>query len=295
MLSPITLMVLCKRMPRTHRLVASILAVLGVAARGSWVSADVVSCSLNPTTVYGSDSSAGTVVLDVLVFGRLRTINLSSSNPAVASVPASVSVFRDQTLAHFTVTTYPVAVQTNATITATEGGVSKQAVITVRPPALTSVTFSPNSVRGSDNSIATIVINGPAPGNWICAIEGPYPPIYFQSGSIVSFLAGMTSTTKTVNTIALTNEVNALLTVRPPSGQSPSRTVWVPAFAAQRGRWTGRREHRGASAGSGASQMAVLAKRVRKDIEVSVARPCVGSPRSPRRLTPTTKVRRLEY
>lgn len=189
--------------------------------------ADVLSLTFNPTSVYGTDSSTGTVTLDTGRPGAIRTVTLSSSNPAVASVPASVTTTRlSQTVVHFTVTTYPVAVQTNVVITATEGGVSKQAVITVRPPILTSVLFSPNPVRGLDDSIAAITINRPAPADWLCSIQGPYPPIYFVTEpipiSIVSFTPGATSTTKTVNTVAVADPVTVQITVRPPTGQSPT-------------------------------------------------------------------------
>jgi len=184
---------------------------------------DVTSLTVNPTSVFGTDTSHGTVNLDSIGVPRARTVDLSSSTPSIASVPTSVTTnFHSPNTAGFDITTYPVAVSTNVTITATEGGVSKQAVITVRPPTLTSLTFIPDSARGSDTSTATITINRPAASSWLCSIEGPFPPIYFASGSIVSFAQGATSTTKTINTQAVANPINTLITIRPPTGQSPT-------------------------------------------------------------------------
>ena len=204
-------------------LVLSVLSSWAMHHAASPARADVLSISLDPTSVFGTDSSTGTVTLDS-GFGRPRTVELTSTNPAVASVPSSVTTDRfGQTVVQFTVTTYPVAVATGVIIWANEGGgVPKSAVVTVRPPSLTSVTFNPNPVRGSENSVATITINRPASGSWFCSIQGPFPPIYFSSGSIVSFTAGSTSAFKTVNTVAVLNDVDAMLTVHPPTGQNPS-------------------------------------------------------------------------
>ncbi|MBI5866486.1 MAG: hypothetical protein HZB38_18610 [Planctomycetes bacterium] len=184
--------------------------------------ADVIDLVISPASVYGTDSATGTVTLDSDPFSRYRTVTLMSSRPTVASVPASVTVPRFRDSANFTITTFPINAPTTVTITATEGGVSLQAVITVRPPVLSGLVLNPNPLAGGYSAVATITINRPAPANWLCSIEGPYPPIYFQTGSIVSFSPGAVSTTKTVNTASVASPVNALITVRPPSGQSPS-------------------------------------------------------------------------
>lgn len=188
------------------------------------VHAALTNLTLSPSTVFGTDSSTGTVTTTPPVSPLFfRIVALTSSNPAVASVPANVLIGgQGDTMANFAITTFPVNTQTNVTITATEGGVSIMRTLTVRPPQLTSITFNPDPLRGSDNSTATITINRPAPANWLCFIQGPFPPIFFHSGSIVSFTPGAMSTTKTINSLAVSQEVNALITVSPPAGQSPS-------------------------------------------------------------------------
>lgn len=196
------------------------LAMVIVSAAGAL--ADVESLTINPNSVIGTDPATGTVQLDFEPFPRLRTVTLMSSNPSLASVPASVQVGFGHSSANFPVATSTIATPTNVTITATHSGVSRQAVITVRPPELVSVTFNPNPVVGGTTSVATITINRPAPTNWLCSIQGPYPPIYFMTGSIVSFTPGATTTTKQVNTTSVVSPVNALITVRPPSGQLPN-------------------------------------------------------------------------
>src|SRR5262249_17839717 len=144
-------------------------------APSAWAS--VVSLTLNPTSVFGTDSSTGTVTLNVVFPPQSRTVTLMSSNPNVASVPASVTVGIGQVTRTFTVTTFPGPTSTDGPITAQQGGTSRQALIPVRPPSLSSVTFSPNPVVGGQNTIATITTNRPVPSNWFCSIEGPFPPI----------------------------------------------------------------------------------------------------------------------
>jgi hypothetical protein len=205
-------------------LVLAILAALSVGLCAPSALADVVGLAFNPNPVIGTDSSTGTVQLNAGGFGRPRTVTLTSSNPNVAAVPPSVMTdFRNNDVAHFTITTHAVPALAVVFITASEGDHALQANLNVLPPSLTSITFNPTSVRGGDNSVATITINRPAPAvNWFCSIEGPFPPIYFGTGSIVSFTAGATSTTKTINTTVYPAEVNTLITVRPPTGQSPN-------------------------------------------------------------------------
>ncbi len=214
---------MCKTMPtRTKRLILALFCyslLIAVPTR-----ADVTNLTLSPSNVFGTDTSTGTVTTtppSPPLF--IRSVALTSSNPAVASVPESVFILGiGDTTANFTITTSPVNVQTNVAITASEGGVSFQRTLTVRPPQLTSITFSPDPLRGSDSSTATITINRPAPANWLCSIQAPYPPIYFMTGSIVTFAPGATSTTKTVNSVSVPQAVDALITVNPPTGQSPS-------------------------------------------------------------------------
>ena len=80
-----------------------------------------VSTAYNKVTLTGPAGPSGVVV------------SLSSSNPAVASVPASVTVAAGaSTSPYFTITTSQVATATQVTITAAYGN-SKSAVLKVNP------------------------------------------------------------------------------------------------------------------------------------------------------------------
>ncbi|HEY3161196.1 MAG TPA: hypothetical protein VGJ78_19660 [Vicinamibacterales bacterium] len=92
--------------------------------------------SLSPTTVTGGTSSQGTVTLSGPAPSGGSVVTLSSSNTAVATVPASVTVAAGSTSQTFTVTTATVSAATSATITGTLG-VSRSATLTVNPAATT--------------------------------------------------------------------------------------------------------------------------------------------------------------
>jgi hypothetical protein len=90
----------------------------------------LASLSLNPTSVKGGDSSQGTVTLTASRSVD-TAVSLSSSNTSGATVPASVTVKAGSKSATFSVRTDRVSTSTDVTITATQGGVAKTAVLRV--------------------------------------------------------------------------------------------------------------------------------------------------------------------
>jgi plastocyanin len=93
----------------------------------------VSSLTLNPTTVTGGvQNSTGTVTLNGPAPAGGAQVALSSSNPSVASVPASVTVPAGATTVTFTVVTSVVVLSQDVTITASYNGSSRSATLTVR-------------------------------------------------------------------------------------------------------------------------------------------------------------------
>ena len=98
-----------------------------------------LSLTLNPSTVIGGSPVGGTVTLSAPAPAGGATVALSSSNPAVASVPANVVVSSGATRASFTVNTAPVNFNTGVTIAATYNGTVQNAVLTVDPATMSQV------------------------------------------------------------------------------------------------------------------------------------------------------------
>jgi hypothetical protein len=89
--------------------------------------------SLDPATVIGGASSTGTVTLNGKAPAGGAVVTLGSSN-SVATVAASVQVTAGTSSATFPITTQTVAATLQITITATFGGNSRQATLTVEIP-----------------------------------------------------------------------------------------------------------------------------------------------------------------
>ncbi len=127
-----------------------------------------VSVSFAPAQTSGTDGSQGTVTLANPGLPTGDTVTLQSSDPTIASVPASTTVGQGTTHGGFTVTTSPVTTTTNVTISATENGVTASGVLTLTPPpppvpALQSIAVSPGSVAGGGSATATATLNVAAP------------------------------------------------------------------------------------------------------------------------------------
>ena len=116
----------------------------------------LTSVTLSPKSLTGGDTSKCAVTLTAEP-SKSVTVALSSSNPQI-SVPSSVAVGTSETTHSFIITApNSVSSKITATITATYNGVSKTAILTVAPETVGSVTLSPTSLEGGQNSSSNTV------------------------------------------------------------------------------------------------------------------------------------------
>lgn len=85
------------------------------------------------TSAFGGNPAPATVLLNGPAPSGGAVVALSSSDPATAAVPASVTIPAGATSASFTATTQPVSTAKNVTLTATWQGASVQAALNVVP------------------------------------------------------------------------------------------------------------------------------------------------------------------
>jgi hypothetical protein len=111
--------------------------------------------SLSPTTVTGGNSSQGTVTLSGPAPSGGSVVTLSSSNTAVATVPANVTVAAGTSSRTFTVTTTTVSSQALATITGSLG-VSRNSTLTINPSTPTPA--APALVAPADGATVTLPV-----------------------------------------------------------------------------------------------------------------------------------------
>jgi hypothetical protein len=140
-------------------------AVLDFELSSAPASLSLSSLSLNPTSVTGANSSAGIVTLSGPAPAGGWQVALSSSSSA-ASVPASVTVAAGAPSATFPVSTGAVDASTPVIISASYGGVTLTATLTVNPaPVAPSITAQPVSqtVTAGQTATFSVIASGTAP------------------------------------------------------------------------------------------------------------------------------------
>jgi hypothetical protein len=154
-----------------------------------------------PPSVTGGTTSTGTVTLSSPAPSGGVMVALSSSNTAVVAGPASVTVPAGATTVGFVVTTNAVTTTTTVTISATSGGVTQSAALTVTPvTALVSISLNPTSVRGGSPSTATISLSGAAPSGGVTVTLSSSHQNIVAVPSSITVPAGATSAQFTVST-----------------------------------------------------------------------------------------------
>jgi photosystem II stability/assembly factor-like uncharacterized protein len=115
------------------------------------------------SSVHSGVNPVGTVTLSSAAPTGGATVTLSSSNPAVAAVPGSVTVSANQSTVAFTVTTMQVTAPEAVTITAVLGTSTIEAVLTVTPAALADLVLRPSTVTAGQSAVGQVELSGTAP------------------------------------------------------------------------------------------------------------------------------------
>jgi hypothetical protein len=166
--------------------------------------------TLSPKSVVGGlSTAANTVTLTSAAPASGATITLSSSNSAVAAVPASVMLAAGVTVsAPFTITTTAVSAAEQVTIKASDGTDTKAATLTVRPASLSAVKLSPKSVVGGKSTTGnTVTLNGPAPAaGAVVDLTSSAPGIAAPPVSVTVPAGATTSPAFTIATTAVASQ-----------------------------------------------------------------------------------------
>ena len=123
-----------------------------------------LSVVLAPVAVTGATTTTGNqVTLPAPAPAGGTTVTLTSANPALASVPANVTVPAGATSATFTITTQPVASDTNVDITASTSGNTGSATLVLKTLSVSALTLSASTVQaGTPVNGNGVDLNGPA-------------------------------------------------------------------------------------------------------------------------------------
>jgi dipeptidyl aminopeptidase/acylaminoacyl peptidase len=208
----------------------TISATLGTVTKSvtlNITSLSLVSLSLNPSTVTGGTPSTGTVTLTGPAPTGGIVVALNSALFA-AQVPASVKVSAGHTSATFTITTTAVASQTTSAISATVGASSQSAILTITPPQLQSLNFSPTTVIGTNSSVGVLTISSVAPMGGLFITLTSDSSVASPSVSTLKVPGGQTSASFTVATTAVARQTTAHITASGLSGQLTTALIVNP-------------------------------------------------------------------
>lgn len=168
--------------------------------------------SASPSTVSGGKPiTFALATLDGPAGPAGVVVNLSSSSPA-AVTPATVTVQPGATNSgYFSIATTAVAVATQVTITASAGGVTKTATVTVKPTDLYSLTVYPSTIKGGANLNLIAYLDGPAqPGGAQVSITSSDPAAPFPA--IFTVPEGATSASTSVTTLPVASNTPVTIT-----------------------------------------------------------------------------------
>jgi hypothetical protein len=223
-------------------------ATLTVAAPSN--GAVVAAVTLTPSTVVGGSTQSvrALVSLDQPAPPEGATVTLSSSDPAVVRLPASLNIAPGASSGFVDFTTAAVGTATQVTVRATYGGSTQSAVLTVNPapaPAvtLTGVALNPASVTGGSASQGTVTLSGPAQSPTVVnlssssAVAGVATSVTVPAGASSAVFGVATTSVASTTTVTIT-AVSGGVTRTATLTVNPAATTPVDTVSIQKAEYT---------------------------------------------------------
>ncbi|MBX3097841.1 MAG: hypothetical protein KF812_13390, partial [Fimbriimonadaceae bacterium] len=185
--------------------------------------------TLNPTSVLGGvETSLATATISEPAPASGIPLTLTSSDPAAAqpAVP-NITIPAGATFVNFTVNTFAVQSDRNATITATAGPlVSADAVLEVRSPDILSLELNPSEINGGDPASGTIILEGPAPTGGLTVSLSANPTGILTFPGTVTIPAGADRATFAITSVSIAVTTNVTVSALV-NGQTVTDTILV--------------------------------------------------------------------
>ena len=185
--------------------------------------------------VIGGNSGRASVALVIPAPAGGGTISLTTDNPSIIHVPASVTIPVGNSATSFAIGTSTVTgLPTGGNVFASAGGVTKSIFVNVSPdpnapPLLQSMTITPASVSGGTNATGTVFLSSPAPAGGISVTLSTSNATAATVPGIVSVPGGQTSANFTVTTFAVANNTSVTITAFFDTTTSANLTVTAGA------------------------------------------------------------------
>jgi hypothetical protein len=165
----------------------------------------------------GGNSGRASVGLVIPAPTGGAVVNLTSDDPSIVQVPATLSIAEGNSTNSFTFTTSRVPVGSGTRINATAGGVTKSIFVNVAPdpnapPLLQSMTISPASVTGGTGATGTVFLSAPAPAGGINVTLATSNSSAAQAPGIVNVPGGQSSASYPLTTFAVSADTAVTIT-----------------------------------------------------------------------------------
>ena len=185
--------------------------------------------------VIGGHSGRASVALVIPAPAGGGVVSLTTDNPSIIHVPATVTIPAGNSATSFAIGTSTVTgLPTGGNVFATAGGVTRSIFVNVSadpnaPPLLQSMTISPTTVRGGTNATGTVFLSAPAPAGGISVTLATSNPNAASVPGIVNVPGGQTSGSFTVTTFAVGNNTSVTITAFYDTTTSANLTVTAGA------------------------------------------------------------------
>ena len=182
---------------------------------------------LSPTSVTGGTPSMATVTLSGPAPVGGATVFLSSSNVAVATVPATMNIPQGATSGTFVITTLAESYSTSATISAAYHGLTQSAVLAVTTtPGVSSISVYPSLLEGGGSATGYVYLNTAAPTGGAVVVLSSSSGAATVPAS-VTVTAGLSSATFAIATTSVTAQTVVTISATYPAGLTASTTLTV--------------------------------------------------------------------
>ena len=189
-----------------------------------------VSVTIVKDPLYSGETTWVAVQLTAAVPAGGATINLSSSNPAVVPVPATIAMSGNTAWTQFQGQAGQVTAPTPVTLTATINSVSASAQFTLQPTSLRSLTISPATISGGAQPQGIVMLNGQAPaGGAVVSLSSNSPMV--SPPASVTVEPGSFSASFPIPTSGVTANTTATVTASYNGSASQAQVTLTPQQA----------------------------------------------------------------
>lgn len=186
----------------------------------------VTALSLAPATVFGGYNTLGVVTIGAKAPAGGLWVTVASDNVS-ALVPQMVLIPAGKKSTTFNIRTSPVTAKRKVNITATHGGKSAVATLTLNPISIASLVLIPNVVSGGDDSLGFVTLSAPAPKDTVITLKSANTAVAAPSVKTVLIRAGQTVGIFYIDTNAVAVNTDVVISAAAPGANTAKATLTV--------------------------------------------------------------------